>query len=96
MATLVPRLGFRVYACPLGRGRRPRVLACLRFSRGARVVLLGACPATIRQDVLIMETRVILPAVLVLLSVAPRVGRIQTQLSKPLLVPGLGPIVLSP
>ena len=39
-----------------------------------------------------MESRVILPAVLVLVCVDPRVGRIQTQLSKPVLVPGLGPL----
>ena len=55
----------------------------------------GAFPATYWQDVLIMETSVVLPAVFVLVCVAP-VGSIQAQLSIPLLVPGPGPLVLSP
>ena len=66
------------------------MLACLRFSGGARVVLLGAFPATFRKDVRIMETHV--PAVLILVHVAPLCG-IETQLSRPLLVPGLGLLV---
>ena len=40
----------------------------LRFSRGARVVLLGAFPATFLRDFLILETRD--PAVLVLVCVS--------------------------